>query len=58
MIERITDKDRKEHIARLILLALPEWFGIPESTRAYIEACRELPFGPRSRMEMPSGIWP
>ncbi|MBR4193719.1 MAG: GNAT family N-acetyltransferase [Oscillospiraceae bacterium] len=44
MIERITDKDRKEHIARLILLALPEWFGIPESTRAYIEASRELPF--------------
>ena len=44
MIERITDKDRKEQIARLILLALPAWFGLPESTRAYIEASRELPF--------------
>lgn len=44
MIERITDKDRKEQIARLILLALPAWFGIPESTKAYIESSRELPF--------------
>ncbi len=44
MIERITDKDRKEQIARRILLALPAWFGLPESTRAYIEASRELPF--------------
>lgn len=44
MIERITDKDRKEQIARVILLSLPAWFGIPESTRTYIEACRELPF--------------
>lgn len=44
MIERITDKDRKEQIARRILLALPDWFGLPESTKAYIESSRELPF--------------
>ena len=44
MIEQITDKDRKEQIARRILLALPDWFGLPESTKAYIESSRELPF--------------
>ncbi len=44
MIGRITDETRKERIAREILSALPDWFGIPESTRAYIEASRELPF--------------
>ena len=44
MIGRITDEARKERIAREILSALPDWFGIPESTRAYIEASRELPF--------------
>ena len=44
MIEQIADKDRKEQIARGILLALPAWFGIPESTREYIESGRELPF--------------
>ena len=44
MIERITDTDRKGQIARMILLALPAWFGLPESTKAYIESSRELPF--------------
>ena len=44
MIQLITDKDRKEQIARRILLALPDWFGLPESTKAYIESSRELPF--------------
>lgn len=34
----------KEHIAETILSDLPEWFGIPESTREYIENSRTMPF--------------
>ena len=43
-IERITDECRKVRIAREILLGLPDWFGLPDSTNNYIEACGELPF--------------
>ena len=35
-ITRITDDQQKQAIARRILWALPEWFGIPESREAYI----------------------
>jgi len=31
-------------IARSILAALPEWFGIPESLAQYVADCAELPF--------------
>lgn len=44
MITCITDPDQKEHIAEHILTQLPDWFGVPESTRGYIEGCREKPF--------------
>ena len=30
-------------IAEMILLQLPEWFGIPESTAQYIRTCGEMP---------------
>ena len=32
MIRQIDDPQQKNNIARDILYALPEWFGIPEST--------------------------
>ncbi|MCM1189920.1 MAG: GNAT family N-acetyltransferase [bacterium] len=35
-IKQIFDNREKESIARLILEALPEWFGIPEATGEYI----------------------
>lgn len=44
MIEFISDPERKKEIASAILYALPDWFGIPESTRSYIEGCAALPF--------------
>ncbi len=28
-----------------VLKDLPEWFGIPESTQAYIEGARDCSFG-------------
>lgn len=44
MIVFVEESLRRREIAEEILHALPEWFGIPESTRAYVEACGELPF--------------
>ncbi len=35
-IRQITDKLTKQSIARLILEALPDWFGIPEAREEYI----------------------
>ena len=43
-IRRLSDKDEKEAIARSILAGLPAWFGLPDSTAAYIREARELPF--------------
>lgn len=35
-IRQILDPDQKKQIAREILEALPDWFGIPEAREAYI----------------------
>ena len=43
MIQFVTDKDEKEQIATKILQELPEWFGLPDSTKEYITNSRELP---------------
>lgn len=44
-IEKVKDieKDEKGRIVEEVLLDLPEWFGLPESTKAYIEEAKELP---------------
>ena len=43
MVYPVTDKEEKRRIARTILEALPEWFGIPEAREAYIrEAADEV----------------
>lgn len=44
MIQNVTDPDRKKWICRNVLAALPEWFGIPESTTEYIDGCQCMPF--------------
>ena len=44
MITHITDPKQKTAIAAAILHALPEWFGIPESTENYISESKDLPF--------------
>ena len=43
-IDMIMEGTRRTDIAEKILLALPEWFGLPDSTREYIQQCRDLPF--------------
>lgn len=40
----IEDKDLKEKIAENILNDLPEWFGLPDSTREYIKDSKDMPF--------------
>ena len=43
-ITLIDDAERKRAIAREVLLDLPEWFGIPESTEEYIRESGGMPF--------------
>lgn len=35
-IRQLTDSTEKQAVTRLILEALPEWFGIPEAREEYI----------------------
>lgn len=44
IVKEIIDKKEKENIAREVLLDLPEWFGLPESTENYIKESQEKPF--------------
>lgn len=40
----VADDGEKKRIAREILSALPEWFGIPEAVDAYVEGSAGKPF--------------
>ncbi len=44
IIKEIKNSKEKEKISTDILSNLPEWFGIPESTKEYIEKSKNLPF--------------
>lgn len=44
MVKQIFDKSEKEQIARQILEALPDWFGIPEAREEYIKESGEQLF--------------
>lgn len=37
MIQQVFDKEEKKRIARQVLEALPDWFGIPEAREDYIK---------------------
>ena len=41
-IEEVKDEDKKMAVVAEVLKDLPEWFGIPESTQAYIEGAKDL----------------
>lgn len=56
MIEFIIDCDRKADIAGAILNQLPDWFGLPDSTKKYIEDSRELPFWAYMEENQPKGF--
>lgn len=42
-IIKISAPEEKEEIVSEVLLDLPEWFGLPESTKRYIEESKQLP---------------
>ena len=42
VIEEVKSEDQKMAVVAEILKDLPEWFGIPESTQAYIEGAKGL----------------
>ena len=44
MVRLIGSPDHRAAIARQVLEALPDWFGIPESREAYIRDSRAQPF--------------
>jgi ribosomal protein S18 acetylase RimI-like enzyme len=41
-IAQVEDPEEKSRIASEILMDLPDWFGLPESTKAYIEEAKGL----------------
>ena len=41
-IREVTDAGEKRRITRLILEALPDWFGVEESREEYIKICADL----------------
>ena len=42
VIEEVKDENQKKAVVAEVLKDLPEWFGIPESTQAYIEGAKTL----------------
>ena len=43
MIRFVADSTERALIAAMVLAGLPDWFGLPESTAAYVDGCREIP---------------
>ena len=42
VIEEVKDANQKMAVVAEVLKDLPEWFGIPERTQAYIEGAKDL----------------
>ena len=42
VIEEVKNENQKKAVVAEVLKDLPEWFGIPESTQAYIEGTTDL----------------
>ena len=52
-IVSVANTEEKARIVEEILLDLPEWFGLPESTRGYIDQSKELTlFAAKNRENM------
>ncbi len=55
-IRQITDDGEKQNITRLILEALPDWFGIPEAREGYIAESDHKTFFCAFERESPVGF--
>lgn len=56
VVSWITEAETRRRIARTVLEALPDWFGIQESREEYIEASGTWPFFAAYRQERPVGF--
>lgn len=56
MTIEIINHGQKEAIAKDILLQLPEWFGVPESTMSYITGVKDKPFWVAYVDDTPMGL--
>ena len=56
MIQEITCPQRRREIAQAVLSALPEWFGLPESTAEYVRLCGDAPFWAAMEDNQPAGF--
>lgn len=55
-IRFITDSKLKEEITTLILADLPEWFGLPESTKEYVQESKTKPYWAYYHHNQPVGF--
>ena len=55
-IRMITDPDQKQTIARTVLEALTDWFGVTESREEYIRLSHDWPFFTAMVQEKPAGF--
>ena len=55
-IRQISGEGEKAEIARRILEALPEWFGIPEAREEYIRGSSGMPFFAAFEQKAPVGF--
>lgn len=55
-IKRLTDGLEKQHVARVILEALPDWFGIPEARENYIAESADQIFFCACEKDRPVGF--
>lgn len=55
-VKRISDDQEKKNIARCILEALPDWFGIPEAREGYISGSGGTIFFAAYDGELPIGF--
>ena len=56
MVKQVFDKKEKERIARQILEALTDWFGIPEAREEYISSSAEQLFFAACEEDCPIGF--
>ena len=55
-VRAVERPEEKRAISRLILADLPEWFGMPEYTNAYIDGSANMPFWASFESGEPTGF--
>lgn len=55
-VRAIENTEEKRAIARRVLVDLPEWFGMPEYTNAYIDESADMPFWASFAQNEPMGF--